>query len=425
MVSRGSALPSLIDDPGDVSIGAAKRRVADLALLGGAPLFSGDLHVGRPNIGDRARLHELIDRALDRRRLTNDGPLVQEFESRVRDMTGARHAVAIVNATIGLQIAAKAADLDGEVIVPSFTFIATAHALDWIGLVPVFGDIDPERLTLDPAAIEGLIGPRTSAILATHLWGRTCDIDALAALADAHGIRVMYDAAHAFGCERDGRPVGTFGYAEVFSFHATKFVNAYEGCAITTDDEGIAERARLLRNFGFTGPDRTISTGTNGKMHEASAAMGLVSLDALDTFVAVNQRNDRLYRSHLADVDGLEVLAPDDRGRCNAQHVVLRVDRDVCAVERDVLYRVLRAENVRARRYFHPGCHRMAPYEGRPWTSPQPLPRTERLADETLVLPTGTGITPTQIEALCELIRFVVERGPGIRERVDLDTLRR
>ena len=404
-------------DPADVAVGRPKQRVDDLAIVGGPPLFSEPLHVGRPNIGDRDRFFALLGRALDERRLTNDGPLLQEFEARIAAMTGARHAVAIVNATIGLQIAAKAVGLEGEVIVPSFTFIATPHALDWIGIAPVFGDIDPERLTLDPDALEGLIGPRTTGIMATHLWGRTCDTEALAALADRRGLRLVYDAAHAFGCDRDGRPVGTFGDAEVFSFHATKFVNAFEGCAITTDDDDVAQRARLLRNFGFDGPDRTVSTGTNGKMHEASAAMGLTSLDAIDAIVAVNKGNEALYQAGLEGIDGLVMLAPDDRGDCNAQHVVVRVDRDAAPLPRDLLAKVLRAENVRARRYFHPGCHRMAPYVDRPASAPVPLPHTERLADETLVLPTGTGISEPQIEALCELVRFAVENAPELRRR--------
>jgi dTDP-4-amino-4,6-dideoxygalactose transaminase len=404
-------------DPADVTVGRPKRTLDDLAVLGGPTLFSEELHVGRPNIGDRDRFFQLVGRALDERRLTNNGPLLQEFEARIAAMTGARHAVAVVNATIGLQIAAKAVGLEGEVIVPSFTFIATPHALDWIGITPVFGDIDPERLTLDPAVLAGLIGPRTSGIMATHLWGRTCETEALAALAERHGLRLVYDAAHAFGCDRDGRPVGTFGDCEVFSFHATKFVNAFEGCAITTDDDEVAERARLLRNFGFVGSDKTVSTGTNGKMHEASAAMGLTSLDAIDAIVAVNEANEALYQAHLDGIDGLVMIPPDDRGACNAQHVVVRIDRDAAPISRDLLAKVLRAENVRARRYFHPGCHRMAPYVDRPASVPVPLPHTERLADETLVLPTGTGISAPQIEALCELVRFALLHGTELSRR--------
>ncbi|CAN5647855.1 aminotransferase class I/II-fold pyridoxal phosphate-dependent enzyme [soil metagenome] len=406
------------NEPDRLGPGKLKARLDDLAVLGGPQLFDAPLHVGRPNIGDRERLFARLDAALDRRQLTNGGPLVVEFEERVAALVGVRHAIAVTNAMLGLQIAARATRMAGEVIVPSFTFIATAHALDWTGLTPVFADIEAERLNLDPGAIEPLVGERTTGIVATHLWGRTCDTDELAGLAERHGLRLIYDAAHAFACSRDGRMVGAFGDAEVFSFHATKFVNAFEGGMITTDDDAIAEDARLLRNFGFVGIDRTVSTGTNGKMSEASAAMGLTSLDAIDMFVAVNHRNERLYHEHLDGVDGLSMLPPDDRGECNGQHVVLRIEPGSSGRGRDVLYRALRAENVLARRYFYPGCHRMEPYLGRASGGGPHLPHTERATSQTLVLPTGTGITEEEIVALCALIRFVVSNAEALAPRI-------
>ena len=262
-------------------------------------MFAEPLHVGRPNIGDRDALHARIDAALDRRWLTNDGPLSRELEARVERELGVGYAIAVCNATVGLQIAARAAGLTGQVIVPSFTFVATPHAFEWIGLEPVFADIEPARLTLEPDAIGALIIPETSAIVATHLWGRSADVEALAAISEKHGLALLFDAAHAYGCARDGRMVGGFGQAEVFSFHATKFVNAFEGGIITTDDEAFAERCFLHRNFGFNGWDHTDAGGTNGKMHEASAAMALTSLDASADIVAVNHRNLGRYRERL------------------------------------------------------------------------------------------------------------------------------
>lgn len=391
--------------------------VGDLALFGGPPYFESPLYVGRPNIGDRSALHARIDEALDRRWLTNDGPLVQELEARIAGDLGVRHVIAVTNATVGLQIVARAAGLQGQVIVPSFTFVATAHALEWIGLEPVFGDIEAERLTLDAAALEPLIGPSVSGIVATHLWGRSADVEALAALAQQHGLVLLFDAAHAYGCARDGRMVGGFGQAEVFSFHATKFVNAFEGGAITTDDADFAERCRLLRNFGFQEWDYTESSGTNGKMHEASAAMALTSLDAESDIVAVNQRNLELYDAGLRDLRGIRVHAADDRGQCNAQHVVVRVDRS-SPIGRDRLQDVLNAENVLARRYFYPGCHRLVPYSQR-IVVPE-LPVTEAVAEEVLALPTGTAVEPDDIAAVCELIRYAHREAPGITSRQPL-----
>lgn len=389
-----------------------KRSVGDLAWFGGPTTFVEPLHVGRPNIGDRAALHARIDEALDRRWLTNDGPLAQELEDRVAAELSVAHAIAVTNATIGLQIAARAAGLLGQVIVPAFTFVATAHALEWIGLEPVFADIDAERLTLDPGAAEALIGPDTSGILATHLWGRSADVGSLSDLAARHRLGLIFDAAHAYGCARDGRMVGGFGAAEVFSFHATKFVNAFEGGMITTDDDALAERCRLLRNFGFDRYDHTASVGTNGKMHEASAAMALTSLEAAAEFVATNRDNLERYAGGLDELEGIRLLPPDDRGSCNLQYVVLCIDAAQSPVGRDTLMAVLNAEGVLARRYFYPGCHRLAPYVDR--ANVPVLPVTEAVAAEVLVLPTGTGVTATDIDAVCELIRFAHAHGSRI-----------
>ncbi len=223
----------------------------DLAVFGGEPSFAAPLHVGRPNITDQARFSELVEGLLERRWLTNDGPLVRELEERVAAHVGVRHCVATCNGTVALEIAIRALGLTGEVIVPSYTFIATAHALHWQGLTPVFADIDPRTHTLDPEAVQRAITPRTSGILGVHLWGRAAPVDDLQAIADEHGLPLLFDAAHAFSSTHRQRKIGRFGRAEVFSFHATKFFHSLEGGAIVTDDDDLAETMRLMRNFGF------------------------------------------------------------------------------------------------------------------------------------------------------------------------------
>ena len=185
------------------------------------------LHVGRPNVGNRERLIERINNILDRRWLTNNGPYVQEFEQRVAELLGVNHCIAMCNGTIALEIAIRAMDLSGEVIMPSYTFIATAHALQWQQITPVFCDIREYPHNIDPNRIEGLITPKTSAIIGVHAWGIPCDVEAIQDIALRHDLKVMYDAAHAFGCSHGGRMIGSFGEAEVFSFHATKFVNTF------------------------------------------------------------------------------------------------------------------------------------------------------------------------------------------------------
>lgn len=248
-----------------------KKKLNDLAIFGGTPTFVDKLHVGRPNIGNRENLLSRINDILDRKWLTNNGIYVQEFERQIAEFVGVKHCIATCNATVALEIAIRAVGFTGEVIIPSFTFIATAHALKWQEIIPVFCDIDPHTHNIDPNKIVQSITPRTTGIIGVHLWGRPCNVEALSEIADTHNLKLMFDAAHAFGCSHQGRMIGSFGDAEVFSFHATKFLNTFEGGAIVTNSDELAEKIRLMTNFGFAGYDRVIYIGTNGKMNEVSA----------------------------------------------------------------------------------------------------------------------------------------------------------
>jgi dTDP-4-amino-4,6-dideoxygalactose transaminase len=372
--------------------------------------------VGRPNVGDRDRLVARIDDMLRRRWLTNDGPFVRELEERVAEHVGVRHAVAVCNATVGLELAARAAGIDGEVIVPSLTFVASAHALRWIGLTPVFCDVDPATHNIDPEHAASVITPRTTAILGVHLWGRPCDTDALQAIADRYGLRLIFDAAHAFSCSHQGRMIGGFGDVEVFSFHATKFFNSGEGGAIVTDDDEIAEAARRMRNFGYTGHDEVVEPGTNGKMNELAAAMGLTSFESLDRFVETNRRHYRRYAAALGGLPGVTVARYDEGERCNYQYVVIEVDEDEAGISRDAVVDVLRAEGVLARRYFYPGCHRMRPYADAGIS----LPHSERLSEQLLALPTGTGVDDATVEAIASLFTEVIQSGAEIANTLEV-----
>ena len=393
-----------------------KHSVNDLAIFGGQPTFAEVRHVGAPNVGDRSRLLERINEALDRRWLTNDGPLVQDFEKRVAELVGVRHCVAMNNATIALEIMIRALEITGEVIIPSLTFIATAHALEWQGITPVFCDVETHTFTLDVDRIEELITPRTSAIMGVHLWGHPCRIDKLTDLAQRRNLKIVFDAAHAFGCSWEGEMIGGFGDAEVFSFHATKFLNSFEGGAVTTNNDELAAKIRSMRNFGFAGYDKVVSLGTNGKMSEVSAAMGLTGLDSIDEFIATNRRNYQQYRDELSNVKGVSLIAYDEAEKNNYQYVVMLIDEQITGINRDQIMDLLWAENVRARRYFYPGCHRMQPYESR---YPQPadrLPVTERLVQQVLLVPTGTTISSQDISRISGLIRFAVSHGKEIKQ---------
>ncbi|MFD3327794.1 dTDP-4-dehydro-6-deoxyglucose aminotransferase [Streptomyces sp. NPDC058701] len=393
-----------------------KRNLGDLAVFGGPSAFLQPLHVGRPNVGDRARFLDRVNWALDHQWLTNGGPLAREFEQRVAELAGVRYCVSTCNATVALQLLARAADLSGEVVMPSLTFPATAQAFRWLGLTPVFVDIDPVTNCLDPALVEAAITPRTSAVVPVHLWGRPCAVDRLAKVTADHGLKLFYDAAHGLGCTSEGQPIGGFGQAEVFSFHATKVVNAFEGGAVVTDDEQLAQRVRAMHNFGFTQGRVSTETGTNGKMTEAAAAMGLTSLDAFEETVRRNEANYDDYRSELARLAGLKVMEFDRAERNNYHYLVVEVDAAVTGVHRDLLDEVLRAENIMCQRYFSPGCHEMEPYRSE---RPVSLPHTERLAQKVLALPTGPTVSREDIRRVCDIVRLTLERGHEVTRRAD------
>ncbi|WP_262966579.1 DegT/DnrJ/EryC1/StrS family aminotransferase [Methylobacter psychrophilus] len=379
----------------------------DLALFGAPPAFAEPIHVGRPNMGNREEFLRYVNEIFDRRWLSNNGPLVQEFESRMADFLGVKHCVAMCNGTIALEIAIRALEMKGEVIMPSYTFIATAHALQWQEITPVFADIDPNTHNIDTDAVRRMITPRTTGIIGVHLWGRSAPIEALQAIADEYGLKLMFDAAHAFGCSHKGQMLGSFGECEVFSFHATKFFNTFEGGAVVTNNDDLARKMRLMKNFGFSGYDNVIYPGTNGKMTEIAAAMGLVNFDAIDEFVEVNRRNHILYSKRLNDIKGLSVIDYNDHEHNNYQYVVIEV-LDSFPVERDEIVRALQAENVLARRYFWPGCHNMLPYRALYPHAGLMLPNTKIVADRVIVLPTGISLPDNAIDTVASVLRLLM-----------------
>jgi dTDP-4-amino-4,6-dideoxygalactose transaminase len=395
---------------------ALKKSFEELAVFTGQPAFATPLHVGTPGAVDNDAFLERVQDVLERRWFTNDGPFVQEFERLVAEETGVEHCIALCNGTLALELAFRASELTGEVILPSFTFVATAHALLWHGLTPVFCDVDERTHNLDPAHVEQLITARTSAIVGVHVWGRPAYSDDLGRLAQEHGLRLFFDAAHAVGCSYEGRAVGGRGDAEILSFHATKVVNTFEGGAVLTSDAGMADRLRLLRNFGFVGYDDARSVGVNGKLPEISAAMGLTSLERLPETIDANRRKYERYRSALAGLPGVGVVEYLETERHNYHYLVLELDPAACPLARDDLVRVLHAENVLARRYFHPGCHRMEPYLSLyPGLS---LPATERLAARVVTLPAGAALELEDVVAVAGLVRLIVENAGDLPERL-------
>ena len=311
-----------------------------------------------------------------------------------------------------------------EVIIPSFTFVATAHALQWVGIEPVFCDVDPDTHNIDPRKIESLITDKTTAIIGVHLWGRGCDVEALEDIAKRYKLKLLFDAAHAFGCSHQQKMIGNFGDVEVFSFNATKFCNSFEGGAIVTNNSELADKIRYMKNFGFSDYDCVDFIGTNGKMSEVSAAMGLTSLESIEDFINTNRENYHQYLQELSNIPGVNLISYDKAEKCNYQYVIVEIDESITRINRDIIHQILWAENILTRRYFYPGCHQMKPLRSRIADMGLMLTNTRRLASRVLALPTGTAIGAKEISNICQIIRLAATGGNTINEMLYQNVLR-
>ncbi|MEI6893000.1 MAG: DegT/DnrJ/EryC1/StrS family aminotransferase [Pontiella sp.] len=365
--------------------------------------FKHPLHVGAPNVGNKDQFYKYTEEMFDRNWLTNHGELVLQFEEELQNYLGVKHCIALCNGTVALEIAIRGLGLSGEVIVPSLTFVATAHALQWQEITPIFCDVDPVTLCLDPSEVERHITPRTTGIIGVHVYGHCCEVDALQKIADTHQLTLMFDAAHAFGHTHHGRKIGSFGACEVFSFHATKFFNSFEGGAVATNNDELAKKIRYMQNFGFSGDDCVEHVGLNGKMTEVCAAMGLTNLRCLDQFRAINLENYTAYARGFEGIQGLRLIRNEANDISNKHYVVVEV-MDEFALSRDALQVRLQAENILVRRYFWPGCHRLAPYNKRQPNAGVLLPVTEKILAKILLFPTGTALNPEMIRRVLALV---------------------
>lgn len=390
-----------------------KSHWRQFALFGGEPAFSNPLHVGSPNLPNEDAYLERVRSILRSHRLTNDGPTVRQFEEQARRRLGVRHAIAVNNATTGLQLLFHALELQGDVVMPSFTFVATAHAARWVGLRPRFADIELTTCQVSPSSIESALERGASAMVGVHLWGGAADIGAISVLSERSHTPLIFDASHALGCEWHNLGIGRYGTASVFSLHATKIVHSLEGGIITTENDDLAQRLKQMRNFGFSTYDTVECLGTNAKMHELSAAMGLEMLSQLDIIIEHNHRVFQVYSEHLSPVPGLRLVVPQPEVTSNWQYVPVFVDAAITGIARDTLLQLLWADNVRARRYFYPGCHRMPPYD-RESQSNLALSNTETACEQLLTLPTGTSVDLESARVIAQMIAFACENAESI-----------
>ena len=362
------------------------------------------LYVTQPSLPPLEDLLPLLQDIWDRRILTNGGPFHQQLERELSKFLGVDHLSLFSNGTLALVTALQAQGIRGEVITTPFSFVATAHSLLWNGLRPVFADIDPVTLTLDPDRVEALIGPDTAAILPVHVYGIPCDVARLQQVAHRHGVKLIYDAAHAFDVRDAGGSVLRHGDMSILSFHATKVFTTFEGGALVCRDAATKAHVDHLKNFGFTDEVTVVAAGINAKMNELQAAIGLLQLKQVETMRLRRQRIDQTYREALAGVPGIECIAPSADATSNYGYFPVRVGAGHRRT-RDQLYEYLRSQDVIVRRYFYPLISDFPMYRDLPSAAPANLPVAHAVAGEILCLPIHAQMDPQAARRVAELIR--------------------
>jgi dTDP-4-amino-4,6-dideoxygalactose transaminase len=374
-------------------------------LASSPPVFPEGLPLARPGVVDPARVAADVEAILRSGILTN-GPYVRRFETAACAYLGVRHCVAVSSCTAGLMLVLRAAELSGDVIVPSFTFAATAHAVDWNGLRPMFADIGADTLTLAPASVAKTVGMHTSAILATHIYGTPCDVEGLHRVAHENGLRLFFDAAHAFGSTHGGTRVGGFGDAEVFSLSPTKVVIAAEGGIIATNDDLLAERCRIGRDYGNPGDYDCRFVGLNARMSELHAATAIVSLEDLDRRLAERNRLAGEYTAALSPVPGIRIPEVPVGDRSTYKDYTVLIEPDEYGLTAKVLAEALGREGVETRRYYSPPVHAMHAYRSGAGIAGS-LPVTEWAAHRAISLPLWVGMTDAQVAGVAGAIRRI------------------
>jgi len=369
--------------------------------------FSEPIYVTRPILPPVADITARLEQIWSTQWLTNAGPQHEELEGALRRYLNVDQLSLFTNGTIALLCAIRALELSGEVITTPFTFPATPHALAWSGITPVFADIDPVRLTLDPAKVEERITPKTTGILAVHVYGVPCDVEALAAIAAKYRLRLLYDGAHAFGVRIRGTGIGSYGDATMFSFHATKLFHTGEGGAISCATPELRHRIDRLKNFGIADQETVECVGINGKMSELQAALGLAVLEHMHA--ETNRRRSvlGLYAKRLGALPGI-TLMPELHGvESSYQYCAVRIDQSLFGASRDELHRTLKTFNVFARKYFYPLCSDYPSYRELPSASPECVPVARAAASQVLCLPLYGSLGDDAVHTICDIVQSV------------------
>lgn len=361
------------------------------------------IYVTQPHLPPLEEFVPYLEEIWDSKWLTNNGPFHQRLEEALASELGIEHISLFANGTIALITALQCLRITGEVITTPFSFVATSHSLHWNGVKPVFADIDPVSFNLDPAKIEAAISPSTTAIMPVHVYGRPCEVDAIQDIAARYGLRVIYDAAHAFGVQIAGKSILTYGDLSVLSFHATKVFNTFEGGAIVCRDRQTKERVDFLKNFGFADETTVVAPGINGKMNEVQAAFGLLQLKYIDQALERRRAIDEKYRAALSGIRGLRIPELPDEATSNFSYFPVLIT-SLFPMTRDDLYNELKAHGILSRRYFYPLISEFPTYRGLPSASPNNLPIATKVASEILCLPIHPGLSVEEQQRVIDCI---------------------
>lgn len=384
-------------------------------LSGKGPLFRDKLFITRPNLPDKNDLFPMLERMLESKWVTNFGAFHDQFAEKVRGAAGAKFALPCCNGAIGLFLLIEALELKGKVITTPFTFPATVHAVTMAGLEPILCDIDKDGYTLDMDDVERRLDSSVAAILGVNVFGNVCDLDRLAKLSEKRGITLIYDSAHAFLTRYKGKPVGGFGKAEMFSFHATKFFSTIEGGAVTTDDEALYRKLRDLVNFGIKNEERVTGIGLNAKMSEMNAIVGLLSYGKKDELLRKLSELSKLYSEKLGGIPGVKTQKVREGCTPNNSYMPVEIVEEEFGLSRDEVHEALKADNVITRKYFYPSAHQYECYKGRAFTRAA-LPNTEKVGSQILCLPNYASLRPEEAEKVCVLLAVLQKNAPDVRK---------
>ena len=362
------------------------------------------LLVTSPLLPDLEEFSLMLQNIWDSRWITNNGQYHQQLEEALCGYLKVPFISLFTNGTLPLLTALQALRISGEVITTPYTFVATTHSIWWNGLKPVFVDIDPNNCGIDPNRIEAAITPRTTAIMPVHCYGKPCDIVGIQQIADKYGLKVIYDAAHAFGVEVNGKSVLEYGDLSTLSFHATKVFNTIEGGAMVVHDEATKQRIDYLKNFGFESETEVIAPGINGKLDELRSVFGLLNLQQIDTAIEARHQVAIRYREALRDIPGIRFFDDMPGVKHNYSYFPIFVNADEYGITRDELYFKMRNHGIMGRRYFYPLISTFSTYRGLPSASPENLPNATRIANEVICLPMHHNLSSEDVKRVIDVI---------------------